>query len=131
MITLSRDGYLRMTVETFRDLPLVHLLSGLDEDGLDPHQSQADACGISGYTEWISSTTPVVTIGWDWRLDVSQGSPRYVLVGFPRSNLMFLDAERRDLGSARTVVLLKAAVDVICWQEETRKAISARYGTTT
>ena len=131
MVTLSKDGYLRMTVETFRNLPLVHLLSGLDEEGLDSNQSPADACGISGYTEWISSTSPVVTIGWDWRLDVSQGSPRYVLTGFPRSNLMLLDADRRDLGPVRTVILLKAAVDGICWQEETKDAISARYGATT
>lgn len=131
MVTLSKDGYLRMTVETFRTLPLVHLLSGLDEDGHDPHASQADACGISGYTEWASSTSPVVTIGWDWRLDVSQGSPHYVLEGLPRSNLMFLDEERRDLGPARTATLLKAAVDVMFWQGETRKAISARYDATT
>ena len=131
MVTLSKDGYLRMTVEIFRSLPLVHLLSGLDEDGLDSHQSRVDTCGISGYTEWTSSTPPVVTIGWDWRLDVSHGSPRYVLAGFPRSNLMFMDAERRDLGPVRTVILLKAAVDAMCWQEETANAISARYGVTT
>ena len=85
----------------------------------------------SGYTEWISSTTPVVTIGWDWRIEVSRGRPRYVLAGFPRSNLMFQDAEGRDLGPVRTTTLLKAAVDAIGWQEETEETISARYAPTT
>ena len=131
MITLSKDGYLRMTFPTFENTPLVHLMSGLDEDHHCSDQSQANACGISGYTEWTSSTTPIVSIGWDWRLEVSQGRPRYVLVGFPRSNLMFLDAERRDLGPIRTAGLLKAAVDSICWQKKTEKAISARYALST
>ena len=131
MITLSKDGYVRMTFATFENIPLVHLLSGLDEDHFDSRQSQVDACDISGYTEWISSTTPVVTIGWDWWIEVSRGRLRYVLAGFPRSNLMFQDAERRDLGPARTITLLKAAVDAMCWQEETEKAISARYAPTT
>ena len=131
MITHSKDGYLRMTFPTFENTPLVHFMSGLDEDHFCPDQSQANACGISGYTEWIGSTTPIVTIGWDWRIEVSQGRPRYILVGFPRSNLMFLDADRRDLGPVRTVRLLKGAVDSFCWQEETEKAITARYALST
>ena len=80
-----------------------------------------DVCGISGYTEWISSTTPAISIGWDWRLDVTQGRPRYVLEGFPRSNLMFQDAERRDLGPIRTATVLKAALDTLSWQEGNHK----------
>ena len=131
MATLSKDGYLRMTVETFKSIPLAHMLSGLDDDDLGSVQSQAGACSISGYTEWISSTTPTVTIGWDWYIEAHQGRPRYVLAGFPRSNLMFLDAERRDLGSVRTAALLKAAVETIPWQQETANAISARYASTT
>ena len=131
MVTLSKDGYLRMTVETFKSIPLVHVLSGLDDDDLGSVQSQAGACSISGYTEWISSTTPAVTIGWDWRIEAHQGRPRYVVAGFPRSNLMFLDAERRDLGFVRTATLLKAAVDTIPWHQETADAISARYASTT
>ena len=131
MVTHSKDGYLRMTFPTFENTPLVHFMSGLDEEHFCSDQSQANACGISGYTEWIGSTTPIVTIGWDWRIEVSQGQPRYILVGFPRSNLMFLDAEQRDLGFARTVALLKVAVDAIGWEQKTEKAISDRYAGTT
>ena len=130
MAPVSKDGYLRMTVSAFENIPLVHLLSGLDENNTDTDQLRTDVCGISGYTEWISSTTPTISIGWDWRLDVTQGRPRYVLEGFPRSNLMFQDAERRDLGPTRTATVLKVALDTISWQEETMKAISDRYAQT-
>ena len=131
MVTISKDGYLRMTVSTIENIPLVHLLSGLDEDEIDSDQLQAEVCRISGYTEWVSSTKPVITIGWDWRLDVSQGLPRYVLEGLPRSNLMFLDGQRRDLGSTQTATMLRAVVEAIFWQEETAKAIRNRYDPTT
>lgn len=119
-----------MTVSAFENIPLMHLLSGLDETNIDSDQQRTDVCGITGYTEWISSTTPIISIGWDWRLDVTQGRLRYVLEGLPRSNLMFQDAERRDLGPIRTASVLKAALDTISWQEETIKAISARYAQT-
>ena len=109
----------------------MHLLSGLDEEYLGSRAPQVDTCGIYGYTEWISSTAPVMTIGWDWRLEVSQGRPCYVRASSPRSNLMFLDAQRRDLGFDRTTALLEAAVDAIGWQPETERAIGARYAATT
>ena len=130
MLTLSEDGYLRMKASTFENIPLVHLLSDLDEEKIDSNQLQTNTCGISGYTEWVSPTTPVVTIGWDWRLEIAEGTAHYVLEGFPRSNLMFLDAERRDLGPLRTAAKLKAAVEAIEWQTETANAISARYANT-
>ena len=119
-----------MTVSTFENIPLVHLLSGLDENSIESDQPRTDVCGISGYTEWISSTTPTISIGWDWRLDVTQGRMRYVLEGLPRSNLMFQDEERHDLGPIGTAMELKAALDTIAWQDETIKAISARYAQT-
>ena len=131
MPTLSEDGYLRMTASTFENIPLVHLLSGLDVEKIDSNQLQTNACGISGYTEWVSSSTPVVTVGWDWRIEIAEGTARYVLDGLPRSNLMFLDAQRRDIGPFRTAAILKAAVEAMIWQEETSNAISARYAPTT
>ena len=131
MTTPSPDGYLRMTFADFANISFMHLLSGLDDDDFPSHPSLAYVCSISGYTEWISSIAPVVTIGWDWRLEVSQGPPRYVLAGSPRSNLMFLDEAKRDMGPVRTVTLLKAALDDTWWQEETAEAISARYSSTT
>lgn len=131
MITLSEDGYVRLTFANLQDIPLVHLLSGLDEDCHESSQPGISVCGVSGYTEWISSTVPVITIGWDWRLEVSHGQPRYIRVSLPRSNLMLLDSRQRDLGPIDSARLLEAVVDAIGWQGKTSKAISARYAYTT
>ena len=128
---LSKDGYVRLTLSTLQNTPFVHLVSGLDEDDHGLDSPRADACVISGYTEWISSTIPAITIGWDWRLDVSRDGPRYVSVGLPRSNVMLLDADHRDLGPTRTDILLKVVVDAIRWQVTTANFVRARYAMTT
>lgn len=131
MVTLSQDGYVRMTLAAFENIPLEHFWSGLDDDSVTSHSAFTDICTISGYTEWKSSTQPVISVGWDWRLDVSQGRPRYLLVGSPRSNVMFQNASLRDLGHVRTASLIKSTVDSIPWQKETVKAIRVRYSATT
>lgn len=127
MFILSEDGYVRLTFTSLQHTPLVHLLSGLDEDHPELPQSGAYACIISGYTEWVSSTFPIITIGWDWQLDVSLGQPHYVRVGSPRSNLMLQDSRRHDLGPNNTSRLLEVMIDAINWQEETDDTINARY----
>lgn len=128
MITLSDDGYIRLTLETFLVTPLVHLLSGLDDDKPISSQEGATLAHISGYTEWISTKTPTITLGWDWRLDALQGQPIYLRLGVPRSNIMLIDAMAHDLGSAKTSMLLEAAIDALAWQEEIHQYIVTRYG---
>ena len=131
MISLSLDGYLRMPYASFADFSFQHLTSGLDEDQSWRQQPLTNACTISGYTEWVSTASPVITIGWDWRLDVSRGRPRYLLAGTPRSNLMFIDEAHRDIGRFRTAVLLIRGVNAISWEPETANAIRNRYDSTT
>jgi hypothetical protein len=126
-IILSEDGYVRLRLETFLVTPLVHLVSGLDEDS--PIHSQDEAClaRVSGYTEWISATTPIITLGWDWWLDVSQGRNAYIKLGAPRCNVMFVDDIHRDLGAVTTSVLLETAIDGLAWRNEVHKHIVTRY----
>ena len=127
MITLSDDSYIRMTLETFLATQLVHLLSGLDEDKPISPQEGASFAHISGYTEWLSTTTPTITLGWDWGLDVSQGQPLYIRLGAPRCNIMLVDAIQHDLDPTQTSVLLEAAIDAFAWQEEVRQHLVTRY----
>lgn len=127
MITLSDDSYIRLTLETFLATPLVHLLSGLDDDKPILPQEGASLAHISGYTEWVSTTTPTITLGWDWGLDVSPGQPLYVRLGAPRSNIMLVDAMTHDLGPAKTSELLETAIDALAWQEKAHKYIVTRY----
>lgn len=127
MMILSEDGYVCLTLETFLATPLVHLLSSLDDGNPILSREGASLARISGYTEWVSTTTPTITIGWDWWLDVSQGQALYARLGAPRSNVMLVDAMQHDLGPAKTSVLLETAIDMLSWQEEVQKHIVTRY----
>ncbi len=129
IITLSDDSYIRLTLETFFATRLVHLLSGLDDDKPIHFHSRegASLTNFSGYTEWLSTTTPTLTLGWDWRLDVSQGHPIYVRLGAPRSNIMLVDTGAHDLGPSKTLVLLEEGITSLAWQEKVHTYIIARY----
>ena len=124
---LFPDGYVRLTPEQFQAIPLVHLLSGLDPDEPLPLHEGASRTDISGYTEWVSETAPVITLGWDWRMEGASGQARYLRTGLPRSNIMLVDDLRRDLGSAKTAKLLEAAIDKTAWQAVVQRRIMDRY----
>ncbi len=126
-IILSQDGYVRMLLETLEAIPLVHLVSGLDDDTPILPQEGASLTPISGYTEWLSVTTPVITLGWDWQMDISQGCPQLVRMDAPRSNIMLVDVMQRDLGVTKTLDLLETVVDKIDWREVVQSHIITRY----
>lgn len=124
---LSPDGYVRLTLEQFQWIPLVHLLSGLDQEESLPLHEGASQTHISGYTEWVSETAPVITLGWDWRMDGASGQARYLRTGFPRSNIMLVDDQRQDLGPAITAKLLEAAIDKTAWPAVIQRHIMDRH----
>lgn len=124
---LSPDGYVRLTLEQFQWIPLVHLLSGLDHDKYHSLHEGASQTHISGYTEWISETAPVITLGWDWRLEGASGRTHYLRTGLPRSNIMLVDDQRRDLGPANTTKLLEVAIDKTAWPAVIQRHIMDRY----
>ncbi|WCE93258.1 DUF4902 domain-containing protein [Acidithiobacillus ferriphilus] len=125
---LSPDGYVRLTPEQFQAIPMVHLLSGLDPDEPLPLHEGASQTDISGYTEWVSETAPVITLGWDWRMEgASAGQARYLRTGLPRSNIMLVDNLRQDLSPANTAKLLEAAIDKTAWQVAVQRQIMDRY----
>lgn len=126
-MNLCKDGYVRLTPETFKITQLVHLVSGLDADSNLTSQEGGSLASISGYTEWVTSTMPAITLGWDWWLDSSQGKVVYVRLGAPRSNVMFIDTIQCDLGYGKTSALLVTAIDALAWSEEVQKHIVTRY----
>ena len=128
MLTISPDGYMRLTFEELRQISLVHFISGLDEDNPALLQEGATFSEITGYTEWISTTSPAISIGWDWMLQSSQaGAVYYKRASNPRSNLLLVDAQQRDLGPARTATLIGKVVDEINWHIVVQDYISTRY----
>lgn len=127
LATLSSDGYVRLTLDALLAIPLVHLISGVDEDNQISAVEGASPASISGYTEWVSTTIPALTVGWDWQLGVSNGLPSYTRLDSVRANIMLVDAQRCDFGSDKTNVMLESAIDAIDWQETTDRYISMRY----
>lgn len=128
MIIVSSDGYMRLTFEEFQQTLLVHLISGLDEDNPALLQEGTTFAEMTGYTEWVSTTRPAISIGWDWMFQSSQvDGVYYKRTSKPRSNLMLVDAQQRDLESTKTTQLIETVVDGIIWQTVVQNYISTRY----
>lgn len=123
--SLSEDGYIRLPPLLFRATELRHLMSGLDGPAT-PQRIDSDT-EIVGYTEWVSLTNPVITVGWDWRLAAVGSTPGCVRIADPFSNVMFVDDRSRDLGSVRTAQLLSEAIDQRSWSPTVLAAIATRY----
>ncbi|MGA8343484.1 MAG: DUF4902 domain-containing protein, partial [Candidatus Sulfotelmatobacter sp.] len=68
-----------------------------------------------------------LSLGWDWRIATSGCRVRYVREGEVRSNVMLVDARRRDLGALATEVLLCVTVDTLGWEQAVEHYISNRY----
>ncbi len=128
MMTLSGDGLVRLTLESLRTIPFTHLLSGLDEHDRSPLSFEG-ACldPISGYTEWVSTTSPVITLGWDWWLDATAMPLIYTHVGEPRSNVMIVDAQHRDVGRRKTDATLETLISTLLWPAAVADHIRSRY----
>jgi hypothetical protein len=124
---ISADGYLRLKFPGLRQVRLVHLLSRLDEDGPASPGVAALATAITGYTEWVSTENPGITLGWDWQLNLACRPFRVQRINLPRSNVMLVDAVRADLGPDQTAVLLAALIDELAWQAEVEAQIERGY----
>jgi hypothetical protein len=124
---LSPDGLIRLTVDQLLSTPLEHLVSGVD---LDPNGVPA-ACGrqtsLSGYTEWVSTQDPTISIGWDWRLQTLAAGVRWVRVGLPRSNLMLMQDTGADTPWYGNLEILGTVVDALAWREILPQVVAARY----
>ena len=124
MAVLSVDGYVRITFEAFQKTEISHLFSGIDEDRPSNNGVGANYSAITGYTEWVSNSSPAITIGWDWTMTRGEANASLVHAGIPGSNLMFLDQHNQDLGPETTRQMLSDWLDIFGWQSETMKALS-------
>ncbi len=74
----------------------------------------ASVSSICGYTEWVSDSAPVVSVGWDW-----MASATGLLAVIPKSirtNLMLIDAAGNDLGHAQTTEAIQRVLSQRPWQ---------------
>lgn len=128
-IVLSADGYVRLTLDTLLTIRFSHSISGVYEDTLISAGEGASLSVTYGYTEWVSTTKPLLSLGWDWQLGGSQATLQYSYsrVDCPYSNVMIIDEQMRDLGTPKTAALLESIIDLMRWQTEVDKHIVARY----
>ncbi|MDD4914190.1 MAG: DUF4902 domain-containing protein [Methylococcales bacterium] len=127
-LKVASDGYIRLTFEEFRRIDLVHLISGLDEDGHEQVLDAAIQTNITGYTEWVSNTMPAISIGWDWTIKITQGfGGVYIRVAEPRGNVMLVDSHGQDFGPGKSATLIETVIDEIAWQNVVKSYINHRY----
>jgi hypothetical protein len=128
-LSVSTDGYVRLTLTAFHAVRLLHLFSELDPDAaaFAVSPAGASAATLVGFTEWASETLPALSLGWNWRLAVGNAPARYERDGEVRSNIMFIDANGRDYGTVGTDALLREAIAALDWQCAVSNYISNRY----
>jgi hypothetical protein len=82
---------------------------------------------ISGYTEWVSASCPVVSIGWDWHISLLTAQRPFVWsrLGQPRSNVMLVYSSGNDTGWQKNLELLSTVVDALPWQEQLSHAVAS------
>lgn len=82
---------------------------------------------ISGYTEWLSDSTPALTMGWDWKMDFVDQRIQLRRVSVPYSNIMMQDANHQDIDYGKSILLQEMFVDGFDWQTAVQKQLSSRY----
>jgi len=126
---LSCDGLLRLSIDELLSLHIEHLLSGVDSEVAGAHFLSVKQCGretvISGYTEWVSASSPAVSIGWDWHLQLSMSQQpfRWKRIGPPRTNVMLVYSAGGEAGWAKNLELLSTVVDALPWQNRLLLAV--------
>jgi hypothetical protein len=78
---------------------------------------------LTGFTEWVTQTTPAITIGWDWKIEFKNGQSRYERLGLPRSNVMLINDHGLDHGWGHNLDDLARFVDSMPWPSVVDEAI--------
>lgn len=128
MLKVSADGYIRLSFTELKRVQLEHLISGLDDDEVVGTFEGASRALITGYTEWLSTGSPKITLGWDWEMVMVQGGVGLRRIGAPRSNLMLQDGSGNDLGYEKSLLLIELYVDEMSWKSLVLEQIRHRYG---
>jgi len=109
-------------------MTLTHLISGIDEEEEIKGTARCGAgTRLSGYTEWVSTQEPSLTLGWDWELETRQASPQVVRQGLPRTNVLVVRAEDDPLSWDESLEMLANFIDGFDWNTPAFEAVCQRY----
>lgn len=124
---IALNGLIRLSIEELLSTPITHLMSGVDLEDCPQLSACGKATSISGYTEWVITQEPIISIGWDWYLQITPSGSLWTRVGLPSSNVMLLEEEGRDAGCERSRDILATVVDALPWREQLPQVVAARY----
>lgn len=122
---VSGEGLIRLDLDELLSLPLQHCFSGLDESCADLIGSCGRVATISGYTEWVCTAGPSVSLGWDWQLDVVLDETRWQRTNPPRTNVLLVDSKGRDLCWEQSLDRLSTVVDSLPWTSAVAQSVGA------
>ncbi|WP_169307406.1 DUF4902 domain-containing protein [Chitiniphilus eburneus] len=123
----SEDGLIHLSIDELLSLRLQHLLSGLDHEGATEHGVCGGMTYISGYTEWVSTSQPAVSLGWDWCIrPVFRGSA-LLRVGEVRSNVCLINEGGNVASWERNLEALAMVADSLPWKELVPAVINDCY----
>lgn len=125
---VTNDGYVRLTMKCFQALKLRHMLSDLYFASSNSSRKTDTVDQIEGFTEWVSNTHPIVSLGWDWILDTNQNPPLYKRWGLPYSNIMLIDNSKADLDIKENERLITSIIDQLNWEDQVLNYINNSYG---
>lgn len=122
-LAVSPDGYIRIRLSCLDVLPFVHLFSESDDGFLQELKAQTVPARHAGFSEWISDTSPPISIGWGWF--VHSDTRRMLLApDRVRSNVMLVDVQGYDLGPQKTASLFGAWLGAFEWQPTVSTALN-------
>lgn len=121
-LKVSPDGYIRTTFANFTSLPFKHIFTERDQELQDDLLAQAIFADSAGISEWISSTSPSISLGWAWYkhsgLNCLHLAPEPV-----RSNVMIVDMHGYDVGLVTTSNLILQWLQYCDWQDMVNLAL--------
>lgn len=118
-IAMNIDHYLRLEPQQLAQLRLRHLDSQVDMEspGLGVGHASEGACvvqAIRGYTEWLDVGGQGYSLGWDWYVQVPQGTLA-VTPHSLRTNIMLTNTAGHDLGRRQTEASLESWLQSWDW----------------
>ena len=142
MLSIASDGRIHLSLAELRGVTLTHLISGIDEEdvphlNISPSNISNDSKDITGFTELISQSEPIITIGWDWQL-IRQGTHVSLKrICPPRSNIALSNSVALDFSQEKEAIfqhvyvcklaLLESYIDTLKWQTDTLKFLKQLY----
>jgi len=83
-VQVTPEGFVLLSRTKLFKIRFTHLATGIDSESI--HQLGRQGL-LNGFTEWISESEPVISIGWDWSHILNKDCSRIFRTCVIRSNI--------------------------------------------